>query len=150
MTSTVRTETPDDRTVVVSVTVSAGRERVFRAFTDPVEFAAWWWPERLATKYDLDVRENGDFHFRTTAMPEGDNFGVHGQYLRLSPPERLVMSWIWDGEDDATRVEVELRAAGDTATEVVVTHSAHGSTDARDQHAEGWLACLGRLVERLG
>jgi uncharacterized protein YndB with AHSA1/START domain len=140
---TVRTETPDDKTVVATVTVDAAPERVFTAFTDPVELAVWFWPRRFDTSYRLDVREGGEFHVRSDSM----DLGVRGRYVEVRPPSRLAMTWQWDGEDELSHVLVELTALA-KGTLVTVTHSANPSVEARDGHAQGWRDCLGRLVER--
>ncbi|HEY0637795.1 MAG TPA: SRPBCC domain-containing protein [Pseudonocardiaceae bacterium] len=139
--SSVRTWTPDDRTVVATVTVAGTPERVFRAFTDPAELAAWFWPERFATSYRLDVREGGEYVIRSDAM----GMGVRGRYLEVTPPTRLAMSWRWDGEEGETHVLVELAAEGD-GTLVTVTHGANPSSATRDGHAQGWRDCLDRLA----
>lgn len=140
---TVLTETPDDTTVVATVTVAAPPERVFAAFTDPAELAAWFWPERFATAYTLDVREGGAFHVRSDAM----GMGVSGRYVEVAPPARLAMTWAWDGEDGPeSHVLVEIGATAAGGSEVRVTHSANASAAARDGHGQGWHDCLGRLA----
>ncbi|MGH8775615.1 MAG: SRPBCC family protein [Jiangellaceae bacterium] len=143
MTPTVRTQTPDDATVVATVTLSADRERLFRAFTDPAELARWWWPERFATTYALDVRDGGAFRIRSDAA----DMGISGNYVEVARPERLRMTWAWDGEQGVTNVAVEFREVDDGRTEVIVTHSANASAEDRDNHAQGWRDCLSRLVE---
>ena len=142
-TVTVHTETPDDETVVATVTVAAGRERVFAAFTDPAELAAWFWPRRFDTSYRLDVREGGEFHVRSDVM----DLGVRGRYLDVLPPSRLAMTWRWDGEDEQSHVLIELTVLAGAGTLVTVTHSANPTVEARDAHAQGWRDCLGRLAE---
>jgi uncharacterized protein YndB with AHSA1/START domain len=143
---TVHIETPDDKTVIATVTVDAAPGRVFAAFTDPGELAAWFWPARFATTYRLDVREGGEFHVRSAAM----DMGVRGRYLEVRPPARLAMTWQWDGEDEQSHVLVEFVATGVGRTLVTVTHGANPTVAARDGHAQGWRDCLDRLVERAG
>jgi uncharacterized protein YndB with AHSA1/START domain len=146
MTTAIRTETPDNETVVVTAVVPASKDRVYRAFTDPVELARWWWPERFATTYEIDARPGGAFRVATSALPEDQSMGVHGTYLELSPT-RLALSWQWEGVDEITKVAIELEALDEVRTQVVVTHSASPSTDARDAHGQGWHDCLTRLVD---
>lgn len=140
---TVRTETPDDKTVIATVTVDAAPERVFAAFTEPAELAAWFWPPRFETAYRLDVREGGEFRLRSDTM----DLGVRGRYLEVRPSDRLAMTWQWDGEDEQSHVLIELRDAGEGRTIATVTHSASPTVQARDGHAQGWQHCLARLVE---
>jgi uncharacterized protein YndB with AHSA1/START domain len=147
MTPAIRSETPDDATVVVTAVVPAAAQRVFDAFTDPAELARWWWPERFATTYEVDARPGGAFHIVSTGLPEGQNMGIRGAYLEVDAPRRLAMTWTWDGNDDETRVVIELRPLDERRTEVAVTHSANASVEARDNHGLGWHDCLARLVE---
>jgi uncharacterized protein YndB with AHSA1/START domain len=138
---TVQTETPDDTTLVATVTVDAGIDTVYAAFTQPAEFAEWFWPKGFETAYTLDVREGGEYRVRSDVM----NMGVTGRYLEVSPPHRLAMTWRWDGEPDESHVLVELTATG-AGTKVVVTHSANPTAEVRDSHAVGWRDCLTRLT----
>lgn len=143
MTPTVRIQTPDDATVVATVTLPVVRDRLFDAFTDADELARWFWPQRFATAFDLDVRDGGAFRIRSEAA----GMGVSGNYVEVTRPERLRMTWAWDGEPDVTDVTVEFRAIDDGSTEVIVTHSANPSVEDRDNHALGWHDCLTRLVD---
>jgi uncharacterized protein YndB with AHSA1/START domain len=43
-------------TITVSRVVAAVPERVFAAWTDAAELAAWWWPQLPGTTYDVDAR----------------------------------------------------------------------------------------------
>lgn len=146
MTTAIRTETLDDETVVVTAVIPTSTDRVYRAFTDPAELGRWWWPARFATTYEIDARPDGAFRVATSALPEDQSMGVHGTYLELSPA-RLVLSWQWEGEVEITRVAIELERLDEVRTQVVVTHSANPSTDARDRHGQGWHDCLTRLVD---
>ena len=45
-----------ESTITISRTVAASPERVFRAWTDVEQLAAWWWPQLAGTTYDVDAR----------------------------------------------------------------------------------------------
>jgi uncharacterized protein YndB with AHSA1/START domain len=138
---TVSTGTPDDETLVATVTVGAGIEHTFAALTEPAGLAAWFWPKRLQTSYHLDVREGGEFQIRSQAM----DMALRGRYLQVNPPTSLAMTWQWDGEPHHSQVTIDLTGDGD-ATVVTVTHRGHPSVEARDLHVRGWQDCLTRLV----
>jgi uncharacterized protein YndB with AHSA1/START domain len=128
-------------TIEVQQHVAAPVEAVYEAWTDPEKLATWWWPERLETSYQLDVREGGSYAIRSSVA----GFGVHGRYVSLDPPHRLELSWVW--EDDGTegpeeQVVVELSSTS-TGTLVTVRHTteAAGAADFR----QGWTDCLDRL-----
>lgn len=132
--------------MVASVLVAAEPDRVYPAFTDSAELAAWFWPAAFNTHYELDARPGGRFRIRTETGPGGENFGVQGEYLELTPPLRIAMTWQWDGADAVTDVAVELADAGEGSTEVTVTHAANPTVQERDDHVQGWTDCLDRLA----
>ena len=129
-----------DTTLRMSRVIAASRLRVFRAFTDPSHLVRWWGPEGYdVPEIRLDPRPGGEWR---TCMrsPTGSQHCVGGVYKEVSPPERLVLTWIWDGEDmDGLETLVTLEfheAAG--GTELRLTHEALPSVSSRDKHGGGW------------
>ena len=43
-------------TITLSRTVAAAPQRVFAAWTEAEQLAAWWWPQLAGTTYDVDAR----------------------------------------------------------------------------------------------
>jgi uncharacterized protein YndB with AHSA1/START domain len=130
-------------TITMTQAVAAPVEQVWAAWTDPERLATWWWPKRMDTSYDMDVRVGGAYRFRSDVA----GIGVHGTYVALDPPHRMELTWTWeDGDADGPeeRVVVHLEAT-DTGTLVTVEHAteAAGAADFR----QGWTDCLGRLGE---
>ncbi|MGH9246183.1 MAG: SRPBCC family protein [Acidimicrobiales bacterium] len=123
----------------------AHRDVVFRAWTDAERLAHWFWPPRFVTEVRVDLRVGGTFRIRSTGLPAGENMGVVGRFLEVAVPERVRYTWRWEGEDDETVVTVDFREAGD-GTEVELVHEGFASADERDNHAQGWIDCLDRLV----
>src|SRR5688572_15044934 len=75
---------------------SAPPERVYRAFTDPVELAAWVWGGfAKATKADVDPWINGTLEI---AIDEGEGMAsaMRGIYLVIQPNQRLIHTVHWD------------------------------------------------------
>ncbi len=141
----------------VTKTVAADRPLVWEAFTSADALASWFWPPRFATTATMDAREGGAWSIRSapTAM------GASGTVLRAVEPERLELTWRWDGEAEETRVAVTLvevvPAAGEGgtadgaagATTITVVHDGFASEEAAADHVEGWSDCLDRLAARL-
>lgn len=70
-----------------------------------------------------------------------------GTFLELTPGERLVFSWAWEGWAlPETTVRVELRAWGEAETELVLTHEGFPDAAVRDQHRDGWDRMTTRLT----
>ncbi|HWB35635.1 MAG TPA: SRPBCC domain-containing protein [Rugosimonospora sp.] len=131
--------------VRVERTLTASVERVWRAFTEPERLAAWFWPERMGTVAEIDLRPGG----RYALTAPGAGLAVTGEYHLVEPPTRLVFTWQWAGEPETTLVTVALTALEGTGTTLVVTHERFADAGARDNHAQGWRDCLDRLPEYL-
>src|SRR4051794_34755700 len=104
-------------TVTVTRFYAAPPARIWAALTDPDALTAWFWPEQLEAKISTDVRTGGGY--RIESGPAG--MAVSGEYREVLAPERLVMSWRWDGEDGESFVTIELSPAGD-GTELRLRH----------------------------
>jgi uncharacterized protein YndB with AHSA1/START domain len=80
--------------------------------------------------------------------PDGQEIGGGGGYLEVTPPERLVFTWMWDGhEGDAGSqlVEVEFSEQADGTTNVVVTDRGFRDEEDRQSHRDGWQGSLDNL-----
>ena len=133
----------------------APREAVFRAFTDPVALAKWFGPEGVSVgNVKVDLRPGGAYSL-TFDQADGGSHGLSGVYREISPPERLVMTWVWDHGDLAgieTLVTIELAEAG-AETELTLIHEKLPSQESVDLHRQGWTSsftCLDRVVEEGG
>lgn len=130
------TEFPDSTSLRVTRTVAAPVERVWRAFTDPVDMAAWMWAGwGSGTAAEADVSVGGRYHVYTTAreMDPGwptDRWGFVGYYTEIVENSRLSYTLHWDGPvgynqtgdmviDEFVIVDLADR---DGATEIVMWH----------------------------
>ena len=115
----VRAATPA-RQLVIERTLKASPERVFAAFTDPVQLTTWWWPEGFTCPAaEVDLRVGGRYRIAMQwpdAIPADQQFAHHmgGEYYEIDRPRRLVMSGraVNDeqGELFATLIELTLEA----------------------------------------
>jgi uncharacterized protein YndB with AHSA1/START domain len=134
-----------ESTITISRTVPASQERVFGAWTEVAQLAAWWWPQLAGTTYDVDAQRGGRFRISSPAIKAT----VWGVYTEVDPPRRLVFSWHWedDGEpetapEDTVAVDFE---PVDGATLVTVRHTSeiHVPEGGAEQ---GWNDVMDRLV----
>lgn len=80
------------------------RDRLFRAWTDPDEFAKWWGPVSWTVKRcELDVRPDGTWK-TWFDLPDGGERHVGGIYLEVDAPQRLVFTWDAQLSDDEPEV----------------------------------------------
>jgi uncharacterized protein YndB with AHSA1/START domain len=92
-----RLTTPSDREIVTERVFDAPRERVFGAFTDPELISQWWGPRGVTTVVDvMDVRPGGAWRF-VCRNPDGSEEGFRGSYREVTPPERVVQTFEWEG-----------------------------------------------------
>jgi uncharacterized protein YndB with AHSA1/START domain len=110
----------------------APRELVFAACTEPRHMAQWWGPRGYALPVcEMDVRPGGTYRFVQTAT-DGNSYAFHGTYREVVPPERLVMTQIFDPYPTSEMlVSIVLEALGDDRTRMVDT-MLFDSIEARD------------------
>jgi uncharacterized protein YndB with AHSA1/START domain len=83
-----------DQEVLITRIFDAPRERVFRAWTDPDQVAAWFGPEHLDTPRDrirIDLRVGGRYELTMVQRDAGREFAVGYDILELVEPELIVL-----------------------------------------------------------
>jgi uncharacterized protein YndB with AHSA1/START domain len=84
------TENSTDNELVITRVFNAPRELVYKVWTDPKHVANWWGPKVFTNPVcDIDLRVGGAFHF-VMRSPMGDEFPMHGKYLKIIKNERIV------------------------------------------------------------
>ncbi len=131
-------------TITLTRRVAASPERVFAAWTDVSQLAAWWWPQLAGTTYVVDARPGGRYRIQSPVI----GATVTGVYTEVDPPRRLVFTWRWQDAGEPAAVEdtvvVTFEPDGD-GTQVTVAHSS--SEHVPDGGAEqGWNDVMDRLV----
>jgi uncharacterized protein YndB with AHSA1/START domain len=115
-----------DRTIVIG----APPDAVFRYFTDPARWAAWW-----GAGSTIDARPGGRVFVR---HPEGTE--AAGDVIEVSPPSRIVFTYGYVSGTPVgpgtTRVTITLSAAP-RGTSLHLRHE-FADAAARDEHVQGW------------
>jgi uncharacterized protein YndB with AHSA1/START domain len=97
--------TPSDREIASERVFDAPRDRVFAAYTDPQLIPHWWGPRRMSTTVDqMDVRPGGTWRF-VHLDADGTEHGFRGVYREVTPPERIVQTFEWEGMPGHVAVE---------------------------------------------
>src|SRR5436190_2416166 len=139
----------DQLTLVLTRTLSAPRELVFQAWSDPKHLVRWWGPNDFTLPHcEQDFRVGGNYRFCMRA-PDGSDHWVRGEYHEIVEPERLVFSWLREDErgdvwcDNLVTITLETTGKDTKLTlhQAVFTTIAHCT-----EHAGGWNECLDRLV----
>lgn len=102
---TTTVTTPSEREIVSERVFDAPRDRVFAAYTDPELIPRWWGPRGTTTIVDqMDVRPGGAWRF-VSRDSEGAETAFRGTYREVTPPERIVQTFEWEGMPGHVLVE---------------------------------------------
>ncbi|HYV96487.1 MAG TPA: SRPBCC family protein [Gemmatimonadaceae bacterium] len=128
MTTTMSTPatitTPVAREIHIERIVNAARDRVWRAFTDSEQLAQWWGRGNKLVIERNELTRGG--HWRFIEHTDHGVFGFEGRYREVTPPERIVRSFEWDGMPAHVAIEtVTLEDLGDGRTKIVTVMQMH-------------------------
>jgi uncharacterized protein YndB with AHSA1/START domain len=159
------TETSTETTREIDITrvIDAPRERVFAAWTDPDQFAAWWGPEGYSSpRYTvaIDARDGG--HWHATMISDTDETDVipfFGVYAVVRAPERLVFSLVDPNDpnldarpaDVPEAVTITFEDIGGGRTKQVFHQSGHLTEEQLAKANAGWgsfFDCLSEYLAR--
>ena len=86
-----------DREIHIERVFDAPRERVFAVFTDPELIPRWWGPHDTETIVEeMEPRTGGDWRYLSRGA-DGTEITFRGTYREVTPPERIVQTFEWDG-----------------------------------------------------
>ena len=148
--------TPGDRDIRIERIFNAPRDRVWKAMTDPKLVAQWWGRGNKLVVEKMEVERGGHWRF-VEHSPEGTH-GFEGRFAEVTPPERVVQTFEWDGMPGHVALEtMTLEDLGDGRTRLVTTSLFMTAQD-RDgmvqSGMEGGLnesyAALDRVLAKLG
>ena len=143
----------EDLSLEIKCLIKAPRERVYAAWTDPVQLRQWFGPENVQTRnLIVDARVGGEFRW-DLVNSEGENMTMRGEYRELRPGKKIVFTWQWEDDEDwqnhISIVTVELYdREGDT--ELRLTHEQLPNEESRDGHTRGWNSALDKLEKLFG
>jgi uncharacterized protein YndB with AHSA1/START domain len=122
--------TPSDRTIRNERIFNASRDRVWQALTDPALVAQWWGRGNKLMIERMEVKRGGRWRF-VEHGPEGSH-GFEGRYREVTPKERVVQTFEWDGMPGHVAIEtLTLEDLGDGRTRLVNVSLFH-TTEERD------------------
>lgn len=141
-----------DAQLTITRVFDAPRELVFKAWTEPAQFAQWFGSEAALVPLDtvaMDVRPGGAWKATMLVGPEQRAIYWKGVYLEVSPPERLVMTLSDQPGDEAEVISVTLTER-DGQTEMVFTQSGgHLTAEQYAQAGQGWQGFFDSLAALL-
>ncbi|WP_328406550.1 SRPBCC family protein [Nocardia sp. NBC_00403] len=120
--------TPVEREIHIERTFDAPLERVWNAYSRIEQLVQWWGGGDRFDVERWEFRKGG--HYRFVQHSDGEVHGFEGRFREITPMERIVQSFEWDGMpahiaiDSATFVDL-----GDGRTKVVTVSQYHTSQE---------------------
>ncbi|KYH24759.1 hypothetical protein HAPAU_31360 [Halalkalicoccus paucihalophilus] len=148
------TTTNEDRSITVTRVIEAHPNRVYKAFVDPDELAAWLPPEGFSAEvHEFDASEGGTFRMSFNAeIEELESYAstFHGTYQELSPGERIVYTEEFETDDPGMAGEMTTTVTFEEVpdgTEVIARQAGIPENIPPQDANEGWNDSLGNLAE---
>ncbi len=134
--------------------LAAPPETVFAAFADAELVRRWLTPspEIRLTLLEFDFREGGSYRFAYHVPGAAAAVIVAGSYKVITPPSKVVFSWVIEPPDEHAGIESEVSVAitaDGSGSELVIRHEKFGRVDATERHAAGWSGAVDQLTELL-
>jgi uncharacterized protein YndB with AHSA1/START domain len=142
--------TAADQEVLITRIFDAPRERVFSAWTDPDQVAAWFGPEHMETPREgirIDARVGGRYELTMVRPGGGGQLTIGYEILEFVEPELLVLRsdpMPEMGMHEPTVVRVQLHDHGDK-TRMTLTDGPL-PPDTRGHAEAGWSAAFEKLA----
>lgn len=87
------------REIVSTRVLTAPREAVYRAFSDPSRLAQWWGPKGFTSNMrEFDLRPGGSWRF-TMHGPDGAAYEMDKQFVEVLPRECIVVRHFQQSHD---------------------------------------------------
>jgi uncharacterized protein YndB with AHSA1/START domain len=131
-------------------TYQAPADAVFDAWTSEEVMRRWWHAAHdwETTDAQVDLRVGGAVRVVMRDPDEDVEYGGGGEYTVIEPPTRLAFTWVWDGDDRQSLIEIEFEEI-DGATAVSFTHSGLRDEESVRSHEDGWGRCFDNLEREL-
>jgi len=97
-------------------------------------------------KIEADPKPGGRFVLH--AKNGAEIFLMEGTFISLEPYHQISYSWQWQGNDEITKVTVDL-ASQEGGCLLVLNHEGFTSEESRERHRVGWEYYVPQLEQRL-
>lgn len=138
-----------EREIHVERIFEAPRERVFDAYTDPELIPKWWGPRETTTIVDeMDATTGGKWRF-VMRSPDGSEIGFRGVFREVTPHERIVQTFEWEGMPGHVSVDTAVFEDLGDRTRVVSTSVFHTPEERDGMIESGMERGMNETYERL-
>jgi len=117
-----------EREVRIERILNASRDRVWRAFTEEKLIAQWWGRGNKLVVEKFEPKRGG--HWRFIEHTDHGVFGFEGRYREVTPQERIVRSFEWDGMPAHVAIEhIDFVDLGDGRTKIITVSLFHTAAE---------------------
>ena len=131
--------------------IAARPDLLFEALVTAEGVCSWWGPDEFrATANIWEPQVGGRFEVQFQTK-DGLEHTCAGEFLEITRPEHLVMSWRWlsggveDERGRVSRIEFRLRQI-DTGTELTFIHADLATQASAVSHQGGWAGAFAKLT----
>jgi uncharacterized protein YndB with AHSA1/START domain len=150
-------ELKKDGTLELTITreFSFSRELVFEAWTKKKHLQKWMGPtpQINLSLAEVDFKEGGTYRFGFEEKDCSDKTSyVHGKYLEITLPEKLVFTWVWEPPLEEANVETLVTvefSETEKGTKVVLIHQRLMDEASCERHRSGWNGTLDKMANFL-
>lgn len=141
--------TPAEREIRAERVFAAPRERVFAAYVDPQLIPEWWGPHGTTTAVEeMEATAGGRWRF-TIHNSDGSQTGFRGTFREVTPPERIVQTFEWDGMPGHVSVDTATFEDLGDSTRVVSTTIFHTAEERDGMLESGMEKGMNETYDRL-
>ena len=141
--------TPADREIRAERVFDAPRDQVWAAYTDPALIPEWWGPHGTTTVVDkMEVEAGGSWRF-VIKSSDGSETGFRGTFREVTPPERIVQTFEWEGMPGHVSVDTATFEDLGDQTKVVSTSIFHTTEERDGMLGSGMEGGMNETYERL-
>ncbi|HLF89844.1 MAG TPA: SRPBCC domain-containing protein [Anaerolineales bacterium] len=139
------------RSLEVRRTFAAPREKVFTAWTRADALQQWW---GVAAGYttplaEVDCRVGGRYRLGMLPPDSDQMIILTGEYRHIQPPEKLVFTWGFEGQNGPESLITLRFLARGSQTELILTHEYQGPKEMAQNFRQGWEGMFERLGQAL-
>jgi uncharacterized protein YndB with AHSA1/START domain len=124
--------------------IKARPEILFDLLVTADGISQWWGPDAGPVLLsESDPRAGGQYRLKFRTL-SGVDCETTGEFLELTRPERVRMTWRWVGDTDASLIEMVLRPIPE-GTALTFTQSRLPDDATARGHEKGWNGSLDKL-----
>ena len=125
------------------------RSGVFQALASK-EVCDWWVRPGVYNmiEWSGEVRVGG--RYRTKGVARGEPYTIEGEFLKIDPPRKLMMTWHRAGTPGGLTVVTYMLETIDGGTRLTLRHAGFTSAENLTNVAAGWKTSFDKLADNIG